>query len=1222
MTKKNQKIGLLILGMHRSGTSALTRVLSLHGYELPKNVTGQSEGNETGHWESALIEKLNTEIFEKFGLTWFSWSPMRLEELNTKEKIQLIEDFEHKLQAEFPGNKDFVLKDPRLCRTAPLVLKAFNNIQFKPKIIIPLRNPLEVADSLGSRNNISKEQSALIWLRYTLNAEHKSRGYDRVFTFFDEFLKSPKDTLQHIFKTLKISPPTSFKNAEREIDRFLNTSLKHHSYYRDDLILDSAMRGWVSRTFFTLTKLKDNPNDRKVLSELDIIREEFNVATPIFETILNSSFGEQQQKINIKTQQIVEIQNEIKNLSQNLEAKNAKLIKAQSDIEQFNLTLKIKSQETKALERSLESRSLELEEKTKSLNDSNQRLEQLGGELSQLSGTLMQRNQEILEKGETLDKSEKKIKVIIQEKNFLQSEIKSLNAKSTDREVKISKLNSSISNYENVIKSYTDQINVEKIASSALRADLEQLKQLHEHQIYQTEQAILDYQARDTEVRHLRSLLAYEQRTVVKPALRRLRSFGGTALRAILPNTLVESLAFKIPTAEQKLILENRARENTTSNISIKPQELSNIKVSNSKPDIFIFAIIGWHFRTQRPQHIARELSKLGHRVFYFEMDPPGEHTEIEQLGERLYRIKLKLEGVPQIPAYSGTPTAAQEKAWLKGFYDFCDEFKASPYKNLIVQHPFWWQLAKLLPPEFHTLYDCMDDIGGFANSDQKLIDLEHQFLENCDDLVVSGSTLMHKYKRYNPLQIIRNATEIDHFQNPDQSKLTPKFTAKPLVKGSNIPIKVGYVGAIADWFDTEMLKEAARARPDIEFHFCGNISADHPHTLKKEPNIYMYGEIPYEQVPAFLAQMDVVTIPFKILPIIQACDPVKFYEYSALGKPTVTTPLPELTRADHLAFFARDAQEFISQIDNAYKMKDDTDFIEELQEFAKNNTWSHRAEQFYDVLNTHPKISIIVLAYGDPKLTNATINSLKSQGDTYPNMEIIIVDNGSPVESIKAMRDQIAKFDNVRIIENGENLGFAAGNNVGLQAATGEYIMLLNNDTYVSPGSLQAMMLHLKNNPDIGAIGPLTNNIGNEAKLPIDYASMEEMALKTRALKTGYRGKNFETAVVAYFAVMFRQSDIESFGHLSTDYGRGMFEDDDHCRVIRSKGFICAVAEDAFVHHHLSATFSKINDSERQKLFDDNKATFERKWGTWKPHEYRDGRLISDLQFSNEELF
>ena len=68
MTKPKNKTGLLILGMHRSGTSALTRVLSLLGYALPKNVTGSSEGNETGHWESALIAETNDDIFKELGL--------------------------------------------------------------------------------------------------------------------------------------------------------------------------------------------------------------------------------------------------------------------------------------------------------------------------------------------------------------------------------------------------------------------------------------------------------------------------------------------------------------------------------------------------------------------------------------------------------------------------------------------------------------------------------------------------------------------------------------------------------------------------------------------------------------------------------------------------------------------------------------------------------------------------------------------------------------------------------------------------------------------------------------------------------------------------------------------------------------------------------------------------------------------------------------------------
>jgi len=1157
-----KKTGLLILGMHRSGTSALTRIINLMGYELPKYVTGSSEGNKTGHWESALISKINEEIFQKLGLVWFSWTPIKLELLDTKCKLQFIDDFADKIQAEFPKASDFVLKDPRLCRTAPIFLKAIENLGISPKIIIPIRNPLEVADSLATRDNISKEQSALIWLRYILDAELASRKHPRVFTFFDELLESPEKTVDHIIETLNIRPPLKFKAAKKDIDRFINRRLQNHNYYRDDLVLDSAMRGWVNRSFSALVKLRDDPNHSPALSQLDNIRHEFNETAPLFETILNTSFGEQQDKINKKITEVHEAQLAVNELISALE-----------------------------LEKSQARQSLETE-KTKT--------EQLEGEISQFSNTLLQRNQEIIEIKQDVKANEKIIRSTKNKMKNLSDERKHLQSKLADQKIEANNL-------------------INDLGKS--QKNLESAYALQKEQIKHTEQAIADYKARDIEVRHLREILAKEQRTVLKPALRNIRGAGGTILRSFLPRKFVERMAFAIPTAEQKAILDMQARETNTACIQPNIEAQTELEDKNKKPDIFIFAIIGWHFRTQRPQHIARELASRGHRVFYFEMDPPSANTEVEQLGDRLYRVKLKLEDTPQIQAYSGTPSPEQEKAWLKGFYAFCDEYKATPYKNLIIQHPFWWQLARLLTPEFHTLYDCMDDIAGFANSDQKLIELEHELLDGCDEIVVSGGTLMHKYKHYNPLEIIRNAAELKHFLTPDLTKLTSTFEAKKLVKNTT-KIKIGYVGAIADWFDTELLKEVARARKDVEFHFCGHISADHPHELKKEPNIHFYGEIPYEQVPAFLNQMDILTIPFKIIPIIQACDPVKFYEYSALGKPTISTPLPELARADHLAFFAENAGSFIQQIDKAFNAKNDKDFIEDLQSFAKDNTWSQRADNFQNILNTHPKVSVIILAYGDPKLTNATINSLKNNGDIYPNMEIVIVDNGSSPENIEIMRNYTSNFDGIQIIENGENLGFAAGNNVGIEAATGEYILLLNNDTYLSPGTIQAMMLHLKNNPSIGAIGPLTNNIGNEAKLPIQYATMDEMASKSRALKTGYRGQYFETNVVAYFAVMFRQRDMDSFGLLSLDYGRGMFEDDDHCNIIKSKGFICAVAEDAFVHHHLSATFSKINDSERQKLFNNNKATFESKWGPWQAHQYREKRPSSELQFPNEDLF
>ena len=112
-----------------------------------------------------------------------------------------------------------------------------------------------------------------------------------------------------------------------------------------------------------------------------------------------------------------------------------------------------------------------------------------------------------------------------------------------------------------------------------------------------------------------------------------------------------------------------------------------------------------------------------------------------------------------------------------------------------------------------------------------------------------------------------------------------------------------------------------------------------------------------------------------------------------------------------------------------------------------------------------------------------------------------------------------------------------------------------------------------------------------------------------------GYRGVHSSINIVAYFAVMFRRTDLDIFGLLAEEYERGMFEDDDHCETIKSKGYICALAEDAFVHHHLSATFSKMDGGERKALFERNKKIYEKKWGKWFPHKYREQRPETTLE-------
>lgn len=702
-----------------------------------------------------------------------------------------------------------------------------------------------------------------------------------------------------------------------------------------------------------------------------------------------------------------------------------------------------------------------------------------------------------------------------------------------------------------------------------------------------------------------------ERFTVFRPLYRNIYRVAGRFLRSVLRQDTVDRLRSRIPDPEGIPSHLHHPASSVTPVAAERP-----MAAATDLPDVFVLSIIDWHFRQQRPQHIARQLSR-SRRVFYVEMSPSDEACLIEEKAERLYRVRLPTREAGYVAPYTGRASRSQVECWMKAFAAFCDEVSASPFKQIIVQHPFWWQFARHLSPEYEIAFDCMDDIAGFSNTEPFLLELEAEMVEECDKLIVSSDYLARKFGSGRQFDLVRNAGDDSHFSILPGGRGLPDFLVANRFEKDADRIDAGYVGAIAEWFDHELIAAAAKAAPHVHFHLCGAVTASGPAALERLSNVTLYGEIPYELAPAFLEQMDVALIPFQSIPLIHACDPVKFYEYSAMGLPTVSTPMPELDRVRELVLSAATPTEFVEQLERAAGLAQDEAFCQRLRDFAGANTWQHRGEAFSNALGQHPLVSAVILAFGEAQWTTAALHSLFDPGPAYPDLEVIVVDNGSPPEALSELREACGRHPGVRLIENGENLGFARGNNVGIEAARGEYVLLLNNDTYVAPGAIPSMVRHLSRHPEIGVVGPITNNIGNEARVPVEYADMAEMKRAARDLTSGYRGVFTPLRSVAYFAAMFRRKDLDLFGLLDEAYGLGMFEDDDHCAVIGSHGYVCALAEDAFVHHHLSATFSQMGAERKSALFRRNQQLFESRWGPWTPHTYRDARPPKSLSDS-----
>lgn len=617
--------------------------------------------------------------------------------------------------------------------------------------------------------------------------------------------------------------------------------------------------------------------------------------------------------------------------------------------------------------------------------------------------------------------------------------------------------------------------------------------------------------------------------------------------------------------------------------------------------DVFVFSVIDWSFRIQRPQHIARSLADSGRRVFYFSnhfVDAAQPGYQLEELpgAQALYQIKLHVKGAPAI--YFDAPSDEALHMLQLSMAQVIKDFGALSSLS-IVQHAYWYPLVMRLPNTYR-IYDCMDHHEGFGNVPEKLMAIEKDMLAEVDLVTVTSSWLEDFARTHNQnVALVRNASEYAHFaQRPAQVYADRK--------GRQV---IGYYGAIAEWFDLDLIRAVALAYPDCLVLLVGNDTVSAQKSLADLSNVEFTGEVPYDKLPYYLYAFDVCLLPFQVIPLTLATNPVKVYEYLAAGKPVVCVDLPEVSQFGGLVGCAATTADFIELTGSALREsgEDATRQAAARRAFAVEQTWRHRGKELLLGLEgiQMPRVSVIILTFNNLDLTKACLDSVLSRSD-YPNLEVIVVDNASTDGTPAYLEEFGQRHPDVRMVLNSDNLGFAAGNNVGLSIATGDYLVVLNNDTVVTHGWVLSLLRHFQRVPTLGLLGPVTGNIGNEARIEITYPDLAHMPATALNYTLAHMGERYPMKNVAFFCAMFPRSTYESCGEISEDYGLGFFEDDDYCRKVEAEGLAIACAEDVFVHHHLSASFNKMNDEKRRALVERNKAIYESKWGRWEPHRYR----------------
>lgn len=223
-----------ILGMHRSGTSLLTRLCNLCGLELEVGelVPPLPNDNETGFWELQYIVDLNEELLTEHGITHLDPTSLPSGWHHTSRALTLRQEATAFLKQAIKSSSLLAIKDPRLCRTLPFWLDICDELSITPSAIYSVRHPMEVAMSLHRRNHISHQQGLELWQIYNQEALEHSKHLERCFVRFPDITHYHEWHLNYIAQALDFSWPHPPKTIRNELHDFIRPDL-HHNRHQD-----------------------------------------------------------------------------------------------------------------------------------------------------------------------------------------------------------------------------------------------------------------------------------------------------------------------------------------------------------------------------------------------------------------------------------------------------------------------------------------------------------------------------------------------------------------------------------------------------------------------------------------------------------------------------------------------------------------------------------------------------------------------------------------------------------------------------------------------------------------------------------------------------------------------------------------------------------------------------------------------------------------------------
>ncbi len=392
--KRPARQAILVLGMHRSGTSAITRVLSLLGADLPTELLEPVPGvNDTGFWESAKLVDIHDRMLAAAGSAWDDPREFPAAFFETAAGKSFSDEILGVLEEDFSDSSLFVIKDPRICRFVPFWMSLLENFGAEPLPLLLNRNPLEVAASLARRDDFDTSKSLILWLRHVLDMEKATRGMPRAFMDYEALLQDWSTVVDRAAQSLGIVWPEKPKGASEEIEEFLSPSLRHHSSSASDMGLNPDVSPWVMDSFEALRQLKEAPQASRPMAQLVRVRVEFDRASSAFGSLIG---GERERSLE---HSLGQRESEVAEVSAQLSEAQLSLVDRQTDFDKHNELLEQSHAADKATYEA------EIERVGGLLDEFDDRVREQAetiGELKATNGDLVATNQKLAEQQDQL----------------------------------------------------------------------------------------------------------------------------------------------------------------------------------------------------------------------------------------------------------------------------------------------------------------------------------------------------------------------------------------------------------------------------------------------------------------------------------------------------------------------------------------------------------------------------------------------------------------------------------------------------------------------------------------------------------------------------------------------------------------------------------------------------------------------------------------------------